>query len=135
MASLTYKMPGQDIREYTGPRPDIIIEIDHGTADPAVQLIAPGEKVRAADLMLLRLNDPGRSIGFGLIGLDGMYMVGERTFDDRAYENVEIVCAIRFSSSIRADNPDGFPVTVVKNADPTKPTSDLSVLAIGKSDQ
>lgn len=135
MASLTYKMPGQDIKEYTGPRPDIIIEIDHGTADPAVQLIGPGEKVRAADLMLLRLNDPGRSIGFGLIGLDGMYMVGERTFDDRAYENVEIVCAIRFSSSIRADNPDGFPVTVVKNADPTKPTSDLSVLAIGKSDQ
>ena len=135
MASLTYKMPGQDIKEYTGPRPDIIIEIDHGAADPAVQLIGPGEKVRAADLMLLRLNDPGRSIGFGLIGLDGMYMVGERTFDDRAYENVEIVCAIRFSSSIRADNPDGFPVTVVKNADPTKPTSDLSVLAIGKSDQ
>lgn len=135
MASLTYKMPGQDIKEYTGPRPDIIIEIDHGTADPAVQLIAPGEKVRAADLMLLRLNDPGRSIGFGLIGLDGMYMVGERTFDDRAYENVEIVCAIRFSSSIRADNPDGFPVKVVKNADPTKPTSDLSILAIGKSDQ
>lgn len=135
MASLTYKMPGQDIKEYTGPRPDIIIEIDHGTADPAVQLIGPGEKVRAADLMLLRLNDPGRSIGFGLIGLDGMYMVGERTFDDRAYENVEIVCAIRFSSTIRADNPDGFPVTVVKNADPTKPTSDLSILAIGKSDQ
>lgn len=135
MASLTYKMPGQDIREYTGSRPDVTIEINHGTADPAVQLIAPGEKVRAADLMLLRLNNPGRSIGFGLVGIDGMYMVGEREFDDRAYENVEIVCAVRFSSSIRADSPDGFPVAVVKNADPTKPTSDLSILAIGKSDQ
>ena len=86
MASLTYKMPGQGIEGYSGPRPDVIIEINHGTADPAVQLIAPGEKVRAADLMLLRLNDPGRSIGFGLVGIDGMYMVGERTFDDRASE-------------------------------------------------
>lgn len=135
MASLTYKMPGHGIEGYSGPRPDVIIEIDHGTADPAVQLIAPGEKVRAADLMLLRLNDPGRSIGFGLVGIDGMYMVGERTFDDRAYENVEIVCAIRFSSSIRADNPGGFPVTVVKNSDPTKPTNELNILAVGKAGQ
>lgn len=135
MSTLTYKMPGQPIDGYRGPRPDVVIEINHGKSDPAVELVAPGEKVRAADLMLLRLNDPGRSIGFGLVGIDGMYMVGEREFDDRAYENVEIVCAIRFSSSIRADSPDGFPVTVVKNADPTKPTSDLSILAIGKSDQ
>lgn len=135
MASLTYKMPGQGIEGYSGPRPDVTIEINHGTADPAVQLIAPGEKVRAADLMLLRLNDPGRSIGFGLVGIDGMYMVGERTFDDRAYENVEIVCAIRFSSSIRADDPNGFPVTVVMNADPTKPTEKLNILAVGKAGQ
>ena len=85
--------------------------------------------------MLLRLNDPGRSIGFGLVGIDGMYMVGERTFDDRAYENVEIVCAIRFSSSIRADDPNGFPVTVVMNADPTKPTDKLNILAVGKAGQ
>lgn len=135
MASLTYKMPGQGIEGYSGPRPDVIIEINHGTSDPAVQLIAPGEKVRAADLMLLRLNDPGRSIGFGLVGIDGMYMVGERTFDDRAYENVEIVCAIRFSSSIRADDPNGFPVTVVMNADPTKPTDKLNILAVGRAGQ
>lgn len=132
MASLTYKVPEQGIDEYKGPRPDVVIEIDHGRAEPAVQMLAPGENLRTADLMLLRLNDPGRSIGFGLMGINGLYLVGERVFDDRAYESVEVVCAIRFSSSIRADNPDGFPVTVLKNADPAKPTSKLNILATGK---
>lgn len=135
MASLTYKMPGQDISEYRGPRVDVVIEIDHGRAEPAVQVLAPGENLRTADLLLLRLNDPGRSIGFGLMGINGLYLVGERVFNDSAYESVEIVCAIRFSSTIRADSLGGFPVSVIKNADPSKPTSQLNILAVGKMSQ
>ena len=74
MASLTYKVPEQGIDEYKGPRPDVVIEIDHGRAEPAVQMLTPGENLRTADLMLLRLNDPGRSIGFGLMGINGLYL-------------------------------------------------------------
>lgn len=135
MISVTYKTPNQPMSEYRGPKPDAIIDINHGTAVPSFQALASLGDARPGDVIVLRLNDRHRRLSLAVVDLDNTFsMVGERTLDNSAYTNAQFIGILRFSSSIRANDPNGFPVEVVLNASPRKDTNDLTILVNGKAE-